>query len=137
MGLCQVISVKLKPRERILPDHLQGQKIRAPRVLFKTSSFDDPDNWNNDFNSLSPELIEWLAKEKVKLVGIDTPSVDPADDKVLHSHNCIYENNFAILEGIILKSVEDGLYTLIALPLKIKGADAAPVRAILVENKEK
>ena len=137
LGLCQVISVKLKPKERILPDHLQGQKVRAPRVLFKTSSFDDPDNWNNDFNSLSPELIEWLAKEKVKLVGIDTPSVDPADDKVLHSHNCIYENNFAILEGIILKDVKDGLYTLVALPLKIKGADAAPVRAILVENKEK
>ena len=137
LGTCQVISVNLKPKERILPSHLNGQKIQAPRVLFKTSSFDNPEKWNNDFNSLSPELIEWLVKEKVKLVGIDTPSVDPADDKILHSHNCIYENNLAILEGVILKNVNDGLYILVALPLKIKDADAAPVRAILMESKDK
>ena len=137
LGPCQVISVKLKPKERILPGHLESQKIQAPRVLFKTSSFNNPNKWNSDFNSLSPELIEWLVKEKVKLIGIDTPSVDPADDKILHSHNCIYKNNLAILEGVILKNVEDGFYTLVALPLKIKDADAAPVRAILLENKEK
>ena len=137
LGTCQVISVNLKPKERILPSHLNGQKIQAPRVLFKTGSFDNPEKWNNDFNSLSPELIEWLVKEKVKLVGIDTPSVDPADDKILHSHNCIYENNLAILEGVILKNVNDGLYILVALPLKIKDADAAPVRAILMESKDK
>ena len=137
LGACQVISVKLKPKERIHPNHLEGQKIQAPRILFRTNSFNNPDEWTNDFNSLSPELIEWLAEKKVILVGIDTPSVDASDDKVLHSHNCIYKKNLAILEGLTLKNIEDGIYTLIALPLKIKDADAAPVRAILLENKEK
>ena len=82
--------------------------------FFKTSSFDNPDIWNNDFN-LSPELIKWSTEKKLNFVGIDTPSVDPADDKVLHSHNCIYENNLAVQEGIILKDVSDGLYTLVSL----------------------
>ena len=100
LGSCQVISVNLRPKERILPKHLNNQKIQAPRVLFRTNSFNDPNTWNDEFNSLSPELINWLAEKKVILLGIDTPSVDPADDKVLHSHNCIYKKNLAILEGL-------------------------------------
>jgi arylformamidase len=64
-------------------------------------------------------------------VGIDTPSVDLADDKQLFVHHAIYEYDMAILEGIVLDQVIDGLYELIALPLKIKNGDASPVRAIL------
>ncbi|MBC87368.1 MAG: kynurenine formamidase [Bdellovibrionaceae bacterium] len=133
-GLCQVIEVSLRPSERIRPEHIVKQKIRAPRVLFKTLSFPDPNQWNNDFNSLSPELIELLAEQGVKLVGIDTPSVDPADDKILESHNCILKKDLRILEGIILTDVSEGLYELMALPLKIEGADASPVRAVLLES---
>ena len=38
----------------------------------------------------------------------------------------------SILEGIVLDHVSPGSYELIALPLKIKDADASPVRAILL-----
>lgn len=131
IGDCQVISVDLERGKRIYPEDLQNIEIKAERVLFKTNSFPDPNNWNGDFNSLSPELIKYLVDKKVILVGIDTPSVDPSDSKDLESHNEIYKNNLAILEGIVLSNVEDGFYELIALPLKIKGADASPVRAIL------
>jgi arylformamidase len=103
-------------------------------VLIRTDSFPDPDAWNGDFNALSPELVDALHAEGVILVGIDTPSVDLADDKVLLSHRAIHAKDMAVLEGIVLSAVPDGLYTLIALPLKIRDADAAPTRAVLVEG---
>lgn len=132
MGAVQVISVQCPRGTRIGIQDLHNIKISCPRVLFKTSSFPDPNKWNHDFVALSPELLDYLASLKVILVGLDTPSVDLADDKQLVSHQKIYQHNMAILEGVCLDQVEDGVYNLIALPLKIKGADASPVRAILV-----
>ena len=131
LGPCQVVSVKLPRSERILPADIANVEITARRVLFKTQSFPNPNHWNADFNSLSAELIEVLATKGVFLVGIDTPSIDPCEDKVLESHNAVFKNGMAILEGVVLDGVPDGLYNLAALPLKIKGADASPVRAVL------
>lgn len=134
MGACQVIEV-LHATERIQIQDLKVP-VTAPRVLFKTNSFPNPDQWTNDFSALSPELIRYLKSQGVVLVGIDTPSVDPATDKTLASHKAIYESDMAILEGIILSDVAPGLYQLIALPLRIEGADASPVRAILLPEKK-
>lgn len=134
MGHCQVIEVKEKVA-RIRPEHIQ-EEVNCPRILLKTSSFPNPNKWNNDFSALSPELIIFLSKKGVTLVGIDTPSVDPADDKELLTHNEIYKNQMAILEGIVLTSVRPGHYDLIALPLPFKGADASPVRAVLIGNEK-
>lgn len=132
IGSCQVIEVSLPRGERICPKHLT-QDIKAPRVLFKTKSFPNPNQWNNDFVALSAELIEFLALKKVILVGIDTPSVDLSEDKLLESHKTIYKHNMAILEGIVLDTVAEGDYDLICLPLKIAKADASPVRAVLLK----
>ncbi len=131
LGPCQVISVKLGPNERIQPADISKFTIAAKRVLFKTGSFPDPNQWNGDFNSLSAGLVDVLAAQGVFLVGIDTPSIDPSGDEALESHNAVFKNGMAILEGIVLDQVPDGLYQLAALPLKIKGADASPVRAVL------
>lgn len=136
IGKCQVIEVKIPRGQRIHVQDLQNKAITAPRLLFKTKSFPNPYQWNSDFNSLSKELIEMLAAKKVQLVGIDTPSIDPADDKILESHTAIHKYNMAILEGIVLDHVAEGIYELIALPLRIEGADATPVRAILRKWKE-
>lgn len=133
MGPCQVI--KVKATSRIRPSDLNVE-INAPRILFRTDSFTNPDVWHNDFSALSSELINFLKAKGVVLVGIDTPSVDPATDKTLESHKAIYENDMGILEGIILSHVEPGSYQLIALPLKIEGGDASPVRAILLPEKK-
>jgi arylformamidase len=108
--------------------------IQAPRVLFKTGSFPDPEHFNTDFCSLSPELVDHLAQAGVVLVGLDTPSVDPVDSKALQAHNAIYRADMAILEGVVLDAIAPGVYTLIALPLKIEGGDASPVRAVLVDG---
>jgi arylformamidase len=132
MGPCQVISVSL-PRGRRIARSDFGV-VTAPRVLFHTGSFPDPERWNGDFNALSPALVDALAKEGVILIGIDTPSVDLADDKVLESHRAIFRHDMAVLEGIVLDGVADGTYTLIALPLRLCDADASPVRAVLVRG---
>jgi arylformamidase len=131
LGSAQVIEVKGCRGRRILPADLKSP-IQAPRVLFKTGSFPDPYQWNSDFAALSAELIDHLAARGVKLVGIDTPSIDPESDKVLESHEAVFRNDMAILEGIVLDGVAEGSYQLIALPLRMEGADATPVRAILL-----
>jgi arylformamidase len=133
-GPCQVVRVKLPRGERIRPEHLAGRPLRAERVLFRTDSFPDPEKWTEDFNSLSPELIEWLADRGVKLVGLDTPSVDPATSKDLPSHQALWRRQVRNLEGLWLEGVEEGVYTLVALPLRIEGGDGSPVRAILIDD---
>ena len=137
LGKAQVIPVSLPRGSRIKIADIKNIEIKAPRVLFKTQSFPDPYNWNQDFNSLSAELVHYLHHNKVILVGIDTPSIDPATDKTLESHLAVHKNDMAILEGVVLDHVKEGLYELIALPLKIEGADATPVRAILRTYEEK
>jgi arylformamidase len=130
-GLCQVIRVDIERGQRITPAHIGGP-LTAPRVLFHTGTYPDPERWNDDFASLSPELVDFLADHGVVLVGIDTPSIDLSEDKVLLSHNAVARHDLAVLEGIVLEGVEPGNYTLVALPLKLEGADASPVRAVLV-----
>lgn len=134
LGKAQVIRAKAGANGRLGLDAIEGKTIEATRVLFATGSYPDPDKWNGDFAALSPELIDELAKGGVRLVGIDTPSVDPSEDKELPSHQALYRNDMAVLEGLVLDEVEEGTYLLIALPLRIKGADASPVRAVLVSG---
>ena len=133
VGPAQVLSVEVARGERILPAHLDFSLIEAPRVLLKTGTYPNPDVFNEDFASLSPELVDALAKVGVRLIGIDTPSVDLFADKELKSHNEIYKNDMAVLEGIILDEVADGSYWLMAAPLALAGFDASPVRALLAE----
>lgn len=132
-GKAQVISVSLKKAQRILVSDIKTE-IKASRVLFKTDSFPDPKKWNSDFMSLSPELIEFLHAKGVVLVGIDTPSVDPESSKTLESHQALFQTKMAVLEGLVLTKVPDGIYSLVALPLPIRDADASPVRALLFEE---
>ena len=76
-------------------------------------------------------MVEFLHRQGVKLIGIDTPSVDLFDSKDLPSHQMFLRYDMAILEGLVLKDVPEGNYELIALPLRLVGFDASPVRAIL------
>ncbi len=131
-GPCQVVEVSLERDRRIAVADVDLDAIGAERVLFKTSSFPDPTSWNEDFNALSVELVDALATRGVRLIGIDTPSVDLFADAELEAHHAIARHDMAILEGVVLAHVAPGRYTLIALPLRLVGADASPVRAALV-----
>ena len=131
IGQCVVLHVNVNRGDRIRPMHIAGKAITAPRVLFRTGTFPDPRNWNDDFASLSPEVIDALHGHGVVLVGIDTPSVDPFESKDLEAHHALAEYDMANLEGLVLDAVPEGTYELIAAPLRIRGGDASPVRAVL------
>jgi arylformamidase len=74
-----------------------------------------------------------MGEAGVKLIGIDTASVDPFDSKDLKAHGELHQFGIRNLESLDLRHVPDGDYDLIALPLKLVGFDASPVRAILRE----
>jgi arylformamidase len=130
VGPCQVMRVAAGRGVRIRPEMLPGV-VRAERVLIATGTFPEPEKFNTDFAALAPELVEFLHRQGVKLIGIDTPSVDLFDSKDLPSHRTFLRCDMAILEGLILKDVPEGICELIALPLRLVGFDASPVRAIL------
>ncbi len=132
VGPAQIISVDVPRGERIRVEQVDLSAVTSPRVLLRTGTFPDPQHFNEDFACLSPELIDALAQRGVKLIGIDTPSVDLFSDKELLSHNAIYRHDMAILEGLVLNDVADGHYWLAAQPLALEGFDASPVRALLI-----
>ena len=132
LGPCQVVT----PRKPIGPKHRLtvedfGAPITEQRVLIRTESYADPNHFDPDFTALSVELVDHLADAGVRLVGIDTPSVDVSTAKDLIAHHAFLRRGLAIMEGIVLTGVPDGRYELIALPLKLEGFDASPVRAVL------
>lgn len=131
VGPCTVIHVDGARGRRIVPDDLAGKRIMATRILLRTGTFPDPRAWNDDFASLSPELVDWLHALGVILIGIDTPSVDPFESKALEAHQALARHDMANLEGLVLDRVPEGRYELLALPLRLAGADGSPVRAVL------
>lgn len=130
LGPCQVMHVDAARRSRINVAQLSGA-VLAPRLLLRTGTFPDPERWNDDFAALDPALVEHLAARGVRLIGLDTPSVDLIDSQDLPSHAAFLRHDMAILEGLVLAAVPEGLYELIALPLRLVGFDASPVRAVL------
>lgn len=130
LGPCQVVRVTVEAGSRIQPGSLSAE-IRAPRVLLATGTYPDSDFFREDFAALSVELVDHLHQQGVRTVGIDTPSVDLFTSRDLPAHKRILGYDMAILEGLILADVPEGIYELIALPLRLVGFDASPVRAIL------
>lgn len=134
IGPCQVVRATAKPGSRIgLKDLSVRGPWTCPRILVATGSFPNPNSWNSDFCSFEPELLEQWGQAGVRLVGIDTPSIDPESSKALESHQVIHRYDMSVLEGLVLDHVPDGMYFLSALPIKISEADAAPVRAALIQ----
>ncbi|WP_417666356.1 arylformamidase [Roseibium sp.] len=114
------------------PDEIAAQLEGVPpRVLLRLEDQIDPMVWPKGFRTLAPETMELLAQKGVRLIGVDVPSVDPETSKELPSHMVAREKDLRILENLVLFHVEPGDYELIALPMKLEGLDAAPVRAVL------
>ncbi len=90
-----------------------------PRILFRGAPL------------LSPEAAEQLAASRVRLVGTDGLSIDPADSRDFPAHRRLLGAGVVLLEGLDLSQAPPGRYTLFALPLLVPGADGAPARALL------
>ncbi len=95
------------------------------RVLFKTRG--GGEGW------LDEAAAGYLAGLGVRLVGIDTLSVDGPGESRLPAHRALLSGGVVVLEGLDLDDVPPGTYELICLPLRIRGGDGAPARAVLRE----
>ena len=80
---------------------------------------------------LDEPAAEWLVSQNVQLFGTDAPSVDARESKSLPIHHRLFAGGARILENLSLSNVPAGSYELLAQPLSMVGADAAPVRALL------
>lgn len=133
LGPCRVIHA-MDASPRVEPHHVEPHLSAVPpRVLLRTCLHAAVDHWDSAFTAVAPATIDLLHSHGVRLIGIDTPSLDPEQSKTLDSHQRVRAHAMAILEGIVLDDVPGGDYELIALPLKIVGCDASPVRAVLRE----
>ena len=130
LGPCEVIRVAAQPGARISAELLPAS-FSTPRILLATGTYAEPRRFDERFAALDPALVDDLARKGVRLVGIDTPSVDLFDSKDLPAHRRFLAHDMSILEGLVLHEVPAGQYELIALPLPLVGFDASPVRAIL------
>jgi arylformamidase len=132
LGPCRVIHAIA--RGPLVEWHHIAHAVDAtlpPRVLVRTYERAPVDRWDAALAAYAPATIERLASLGVKLVGIDTASIDPAESKTLDSHQVIRRLGLRVLENLVLDDVAEGDYELIALPLKWMTADASPVRAVL------
>lgn len=130
LGACEVMRVEVAPGAPVTPAMLP-RAVTAPRLLLATGTFPDPARFTEDFAALSAELVDRLHGAGVRLIGIDTPSVDLFTSRDLPAHRRFLAHDMAILEGLVLDGVPEGSYELIALPLRLEGFDASPVRAVL------
>ena len=130
LGPCRLIhAIGCGPL--ITVDHLLHAADGLPqRVLVRTRE-QALTAWSDDFAAYAPDTVDWLAARGVRLIGLDTPSVDPATSKTLDSHAGLRRHDLRVLENLVLDAVPEGDYELIALPLKLAGACASPVRAVL------
>jgi arylformamidase len=112
-------------------EHARPQIAETRRVLLKTNCFPDPTRFPDWIPVIKSEAITWLSELHVVLLGVDVPSVDPIEAKVLANHQALAAGKIAIIESLDLSEIEAGVYQFAALPLKIVGGDAAPVRALL------
>jgi arylformamidase len=133
LGPCRVLHAT-SARPLVTLDDVRSRLDGAlpPRVLVRTYER-QPRTWDDGFAGLDPMLLDELGARGCVLVGTDAASLDPADSKTLDAHHAADRHDLRILENLLLDDVPEGDYELIALPLKLARADAAPVRAVLRE----
>jgi arylformamidase len=107
------------------------------RVLLKTSNSDlwkgGPHEFRADFAGITADGAQWIVDNKIGLIGVDYLSVGPKG-KGRPTHEILLGAGVVVVEGLNLSTVEPGSYEFYCLPLKLKGSDGAPARAILIEK---
>ncbi len=127
--------VEIQDTQSIKPEELVKHRIRrGERILLKTRN--SLRNWSaqafiEDFVFVSKEAAHFLARRRVRLVGVDYLSVGGYKRNGAEIHQILLNAGVWIIEGLDLSGVEPGKYHLVCLPLKLVDADGAPARAVL------
>jgi len=116
------------------PGHLAG-RLSGTRTLLLKTWFSGRQEFDPGYPGLSLEAAEVLVEAGITCLGTDTPSIEEfnGDGSV---HRLLLGSEMVILELLDLAAVPEGEYCMAALPLRIKGADGSPVRAILRDKEE-
>jgi len=126
IGVAQVINVG---REKIIDkDLLETFNIKEKMIIFKTGRRD-----LENYSYLTENAAKHLVEQGVRLIGIESPSVDKFKDKKYPAHKILLNAGVIIVEGLNLERVDDGRYFFVCLPLRIKGVEGAPCRAVLID----
>lgn len=136
VGPARVVDLT-KSGSFISREHLEGAGIEGiRRLLVKTgnSALWSKSEFSKDYVSIAEDAAEYLVELGVVLVGIDYLSVEKFNSDTFGVHHTLLGAGVVLLEGIDLGSVAAGDYKLVCLPLKIRGGDGAPARAILIER---
>jgi arylformamidase len=136
LGPCAVVDV-VGGAGGVTPEHLPAEAdalVKGTGRLLVRCYAHRPGAFDTHMRHATPALADWLHARGALLLGIDTDSMDAFDSKDLPAHHRLMRHGIAILEGIDLSAVRPGRYELVALPLRLVGADASPVRAVLVER---
>jgi arylformamidase len=131
IGTCRVLDLSCAGTS-ITADHLRGRLDDADRLLLKTS-FSGTDRFLKNYPYLTADAAGLIIRNEMKCVGIDSPSIESYDcDGTVHREllNC----GCIILELLDLSDVEEGDYTMVALPLRFTGLDGSPARVVLLED---
>lgn len=123
-----------REREGVLSlDDLSGLPAHGPieRLLLRTGCSVSAGSFPPVWPALAPEAVRELARRGLRLLGVDSPSVDLRESTTLAVHHELFLAGAYNLENLNLHTVPDGEYELVALPVLIHGADAAPARAVL------
>ena len=130
VGPARVVDVR--GHDLITPALLESIDFaKTPRVLFRSDTWSDTTIFPKHWPVLDRDTPPWLAARGVRLIGLDVPSVDTLTSSGMPMHHVIDRAGLFILENLDLRDVEPGIYDLIALPLRIKGGDGSPIRAVL------
>lgn len=138
IGSCRVVEM-LDVKESIGLPELEKLDLKGVvRILFKTRNSllwaNDEKEFKKNFIHISEQGAKFLVGQGVKLVGVDYLSVERFDSPDFATHHSLLRNQVIIIEGLNLSGINTGEYELIALPLKLKGADGAPARVVLREK---
>ncbi len=132
LGPCRVLTAKSADCLRVTD--LAGLDLaKEERLLVRGPDALRDDEWRDEFFHCSVDAARHAATHGLRLLGLDTPSMDFMTSRELEAHKALIAGGVAILENLDLSAVPDGRYELIALPLRIRGADASLVRAVLRE----
>ncbi len=132
IGRAHVVAVR-REQGGIVPGDLASCDLNGmERLLLRTwvSNLAD-DEWPGDFPYPTPELINFLVDRGLVLLGADFPSMDAPDSRDFVCHHLLAERGVATLENLALAGVPEGVYELVALPLKLDHVCGSPVRAVL------
>ena len=134
IGPCRVLTFKENViTEKMLMEH---QIQPGERILLRTDPKGAYTPKNGKFNPavLSIRAAQYLAQQKVLLVGIDAPTVENMEICDGEIHRTLLGAGVAILEGLLLEKATGEHYFLSALPLSLTGENGAPCRAVLIEE---